>query len=95
MPFNVRDKRVAARIARAARRLADLIERIPLDREAPRHREMAVVLRAFERINAILAKAVRPVKPDSRIVTEAQKIRIGGHFVTMGKELKKRSRVRP
>jgi len=89
MPFNWDDTRVAAKVARELRKLADLSEKIPLDREAPSHPEMAVVLRAFERINAILAKAT---KPKTGIVTEAQKVRIGGHFETMSKALQKRSR---
>ena len=88
MPFNWRDKQVAKKVAREARKLAALIEKIPLDREAPRHPEMAVVLTAFERINAILKKT------DGGIVTEAQKLRIGGQFEKMGAALQKRSRTR-
>jgi aminoglycoside phosphotransferase family enzyme len=88
MPFNWLDHRIAAKIARELRRLADLIEQIPLDRDAPSHKEMAVVLRQFERINAILKKT------DAGIVTEAQKLRIGGHFENVGGALQKRSTVR-
>lgn len=88
MPFNWRDKQVANKVAREARKLAALIEKIPLDREAPSHPEMAQVLRAFERINAILKKT------DAGIVTEAQKLRIGGQFKKMGAVLQKRSRTR-
>ena len=88
MPFNWRDKQVANKVAREARKLAALIARIPFDREAPSHAEMAKVLRAFERINAILKKT------DAGIVTEAQKLRIGGQFEKMGAALQKRSRTR-
>ena len=88
MPFNWRDKQVANKVAREARKLAALIEKIPLDREAPSHPEMAQVLRAFERINAILKKT------DAGIVTEAQKLRIGGQFEKIGDALQQRSRAR-
>jgi hypothetical protein len=88
MPFNWRGKQVAKQVAREARKLAALIEQIPLDREAPAHPEMAKVLHAFERINAILKKT------DAGIVTEAQKVRIGGYFVTMGEALQETSRAR-
>ena len=88
MPFNWRDKKVANQVSREVRKLALLIARIPFDREAPSHPEMAKVLRAFERINAILKKT------DAGIVTEAQKLRIGGQFEKMGAALQKRSRTR-
>ncbi|HEY9325957.1 MAG TPA: hypothetical protein VIS26_05255 [Candidatus Limnocylindria bacterium] len=91
MPFNWRDKETATTLSREAHELGRLIGKIPLDRKAPAHPEIGVALRAFERINAILAKAA---KTDTRIVTEAQKVRIGGHFEKMGKELQKRSRAR-
>jgi hypothetical protein len=49
---------------------------------------MAKVLRAFERINAILKKT------DAGIVTEAQKARIGGQFEKAGSALRATSRSR-
>ena len=86
MPFDSRTKKVATRLSREIGKLAGLVARIPLDREARSHPEIGVALLAFQRINAILAKGVR-----EGTISAAQQTRIGGHFAKVGSAMRRKS----
>ncbi len=86
MPFDSRTKKVATRLAREIRKLAGLVARIPVDREAQQHPEIAAALLGFRRINAVLVRRGR-----DGTISAAQEARVGKLFVTIGKAFQRKS----
>ncbi len=89
MPFPSADRRVARALAKEAETFAQLLRKIPVDNDAPRHPEIQEALNGFKRINRNLA--ARNKKGE---VTLARKVRIGREFQQIGSALRKRRAAR-